>query len=514
MNAERRSHRIALLGDPHIAKEDRFIWREIIDDINALRTDAVFLLGDLTDHGDARSLAAVVELFHRFAAPWYTVIGNHDLKAKEHDTDEKAVSCFLRHIEKPTPWFSVPVGPIMVLGLSNTCCRDNPFTPNEIVLDPEQVAWCNRQLAEDPTRPAVVICHTPPMGSDLMTLPEFHGIGGSAYVNQQHRPGDIQQLIRDNPNILLWCSSHSHLGQHYADAIQQRLVVHYVHVGMASRRKSRDGRRHSRIIDFNAQRFTIRTFDHVTHQFDDAMDYTPLLSMDALIAQRTWARSKRVPPRPTSKLDNRTASDNRCDIIRFGFINLNALLAADKVQQEKLVDWCREQCWEYAVDEIVVSQVSGVTADAAWLSQLYVDDFPMSYIGPKGAIQAQISWDDVPIRCVKGQMSSMTSPNEPILLWKADNPTDFLDVRLPDGQKRYLLVFANVCPPHAEIIDQESVTLHWIWPVNTDIPEPRSSLPIQAGTKSGIQQYPISCVLTIIDWNTKQKIIRFPGDGM
>lgn len=511
MHAQINLRRIALLGDPHIGKNDRPQWQEIVDDINALDTDAVFLLGDLTDHGDSASLAAAVDLFNRFSAPWRTVIGNHDLKSDEHDTDEAAVLSFLQHVGQQTPWFRVDIEPMMILGLSNTYCRENPFTPNEIVIDQEQIAWCRRQLTDNPNLPAIVICHTPPMGSDLLTLPEFQGIGGSAYVNQQHRPGDIQQLIRDNPNILIWCSSHSHLGQHYTDALQQRLGVHFVHVGMASRRKSRDGRRHSRIIDFDERQFIIRTFDHATRQLDETKDYTPHLSMDELVAQRKWSKPKRVAPRHSGMSDNGTAYINRLEVTRFAFVNLNAILSMEKIQQERMIDWCREQCWEYAVDEMIISQASGEIMDAMRLSKFYLDDLPMSYISPKNDEQTQQPWGEFQIRYVEGQMPSITSPDEPIILWKTDNRIKFSDVQLPKGREKVFTVFTNVCPGYVEIIDHGDVTFNWIWPVDADTYTSPAPSPDRAGAESGIRQWPISNILKIIDWNKKSQKLLFPN---
>ena len=292
--------RIVVLGDPHIEYPVADGWEDIIADINSLAPDKVFIVGDLTGYGPSigtnEATRHAVEILNQLHFPWFSTIGNHDMEAKTFATDEEAIQSFLSCVGRETPWFRTEVGPITVLGLSTTFFRRNTVCQHEVVFEDEQLAWFEEQLRDLAGKPVFVIAHNPPIGSGVITLPELHAQGGNMVVNQNRCPGRIMNIVWRNPNILAWFSGHNHLGHQYCNAISVTLGVHFVHCGVAGA-KTRDGRRHSRVVDIYPEYMDILTYDHIAKDFDRGCAYREPNSLQALLDWRNATKSRLYVPR-------------------------------------------------------------------------------------------------------------------------------------------------------------------------------------------------------------------------
>jgi sugar phosphate isomerase/epimerase len=380
--------RLFILGDPHIAPGELELWQEAVRQINGIAPDAVLVLGDLTGGkwtGTREGMTQAVGVLAQLKAPWFTIIGNHDLQAKEYATDAEAVSGFLSFTNRESPWFSEDLGPLTVIGLSTTKFRDNPVTPHEIVLSDEQLFWFSEELKRKADRPVLVLCHAPPIGSGLLTLSELHCASGNAYVNQNHVPGKVQRMILDHPNILFWFSGHNHMGQHYREAITCRTGVHFVHTGVVSKRKSRDGYRHSRVLDISPGQWRISTYDHALGGIDPTLDCVVPGGAETWLAyRRIMTGRRRVALDPVTMQQGPGPTTKPAGAVRFAFLsdfhgtrNLTTL-------QKRIIEWCVRQIRAYQVDRVVLG--GDLTHHPCWaeartfVEELGLEDLPLDYL--------------------------------------------------------------------------------------------------------------------------------------
>lgn len=355
MLMERQKQRIIILGDPHVRESERALWeKEIIPDINRLRPDLVLVLGDLsggkgtgTDEGARRAVGVLSQL----KAPWHSIIGNHDLQGEEFTSDEEAVAAVLKALGREKPGFTVELDSLAVIGLDNTFWRRNTVNKNEIVIDDAQLTWWQEELRRLGDKPVIMLGHAPPIGSGLMVMPELHARVGNAYMNQNHEPGRIQQIIWEHPNIVFWFSGHNHLGHQYRDAISRRLGVCYAHTCTASRASSRDASRHSRILDIEEDgTLRLRTFDHDLRRIDPELDLVIESDLNSLVQKRKRMLGKRfVPAHPlTMEQDAGQAKQ------RFVFLSDAHSVAPLVPIQKRIAAWCAREIRALSPDRIIL----------------------------------------------------------------------------------------------------------------------------------------------------------------
>ncbi|MCX7806588.1 MAG: metallophosphoesterase, partial [Planctomycetota bacterium] len=225
--------------------------------------------------GTSRGVRAAAAVFDRLPCPWLAAVGNHDLQAtEEFDTDEANLADFLAAVRRSSPWASLESNGIFFVVLGSQMWRGNVPQPHEVRLLEDQLTWFRETLAARPAMPTVVVTHAPILGSGLRILPSVHGLAGNAWVNHCHDPGALAEIRADNPQIIMWLSGHSHLGHDYPDALSERRGTLFVHVGVPTAAASRDGMRHSRVIDFEDGDIKVWTYDHAAGQLRGKPDWT------------------------------------------------------------------------------------------------------------------------------------------------------------------------------------------------------------------------------------------------
>ncbi len=468
------SHRIAILGDPHIRSAERALWdREIIPDINALDPDLVLVMGDLSggpNFGSSQSTQEAVETLSALRAPWLSIIGNHDLQSPEFATDEAAVAMMLKALKRDQPGFAIEREPFAVIGLSNTFWRRNPVNKNEIVLDDAQIDWWERELIRLAHKPVIIICHAPPIGSGVIVLPELHARVGNAYVNQSHIPGRIQEIIWQHPNILFWFSGHNHLGQHYRDAIRQQTGVLYAHTGTASRISSRDGYRHSRILEIGEAGYKLRTYDHGLRAIDPDIDFTGSDPLSVMMEnRRRFLNARFIPCDPESMVQPAPAALRGGKAQRFVFLSDAHSTAPLLPIQQRVAEWCRRKIREIAPDAIIlggdITHRPEQDQAAAFLESLAIHDIPKYYLpgnneGPDFDFPPEVEAITGCIQQGQRIWHLATTNGE-----DAEASVDALLSRLPDAGD--CLVFAHFPPFMAgserlDRLENAPCRIHWI----------------------------------------------------
>lgn len=193
----------------------------------------------------------------------------------EFDTDAANLQAWLDTFGLDAPYWSAQVARrTLVVGLSTVRFRDSPFSSHEVHVDPDQLAWFEHTLETHPAADGwrvLVFSHAPPMGSGLRVLQSVHIRNGCAWLNHCGAPDESRaflRLVRQHPQIKLWCSGHFHLSHDFEDSISFKDGCAFVQVGVIGPASSRDGRRQTRLVQGDADGLRVYTVNH--HDRDPA----------------------------------------------------------------------------------------------------------------------------------------------------------------------------------------------------------------------------------------------------
>jgi len=133
---------------------------------------------------------------------------------------------------------------------------------HEVHVDDEQIAFLESTLKGADGGPVVLFTHAPIMGSGLKVVQAVHVKNRCAWLNHSSDPGRFLRLVQSHPNIKLWFSGHFHLSQSYPDSISLVGGTAFVLTGVIGGNSSRDGHRHSRLLNGTARGYELFTVDH------------------------------------------------------------------------------------------------------------------------------------------------------------------------------------------------------------------------------------------------------------
>jgi len=218
-------YRIVVLGDPHLPVREREVKdlgrrqkiieakRKVAEDINAWDdVHQINVLGDIVaQFGNEEEYAYAAEYFARFKKPVYLIAGNHDYIYTDSFSAQgkfvlggaasrkQKLSRFKKTFGEL--FYSQSVGQYLLVYLS----PDALETPHLAQMSDEQLDWFRSEVAKNPTAPTIVFFHAPLAGTllnynRLVNTPDFIAMPEQA----------IAEILRDNPQIILWVSGHTH----------------------------------------------------------------------------------------------------------------------------------------------------------------------------------------------------------------------------------------------------------------------------------------------------------------
>jgi len=259
--------RFVVLGDLHLDPRDAATFARARAQLRALEPDVVICLGDLgvgRESGTPASFEQARDWLASLGTRYEAIIGNHDLERLEaFASDQEAVRGFCDAFERERPYGTIELGRGLGVLLSSTGFRSNRGYCHEVSVDDAQFAWFRGVLEANRDRPTLVFSHAPPLGSQLQVLQDPHLRAGNAWLNQSDRPRRFVDLVAAHRQVRLWFSAHNHLGQAHPRAVSHVGNCLFVHTGVIGR-STRDGRHHSRIVDWDGERVRIDTLDHAT----------------------------------------------------------------------------------------------------------------------------------------------------------------------------------------------------------------------------------------------------------
>lgn len=306
--------RIAVVGDFHLDGEDSAITRSAMEDIRDCRPDLVIPLGDFGTHDRIGTPAGLEEAFRllRLAeAPLRPILGNHDLQ-RESGSGSQTKGTMEAALNRLSG-LSAPYGVLEFENFRLFFVSTDPqpehscYQLQECYVSDEQFGLLVSELERRKGVPAVFFSHAPPLGCGLATIPYTHVRSTNAYLDQNHRPERWLELLRDYPEIVLWFSSHYHLNHHHPNAHTYRYGTHFFIAGVHGE-CTRDGHRHSRVIDIDADGLAVRTLDHAARRISGEGGWTFAAPLPLLMQPKRFARLAGLAVGVKPLLPNRLAA--------------------------------------------------------------------------------------------------------------------------------------------------------------------------------------------------------------
>lgn len=270
--------RIAVVGDLQYQNGENISL--IADDIAALNADTVILLGDYgywDGFGTYEVFSEVANEFKRIGCKYFVpIIGNHDV---QNEAGERLIKSGTVAENYRKAFGIKPENQILEFENFRIFCihtevqkKGDFYFEYECYLSDETLENVKNELDKYPDKPVIMITHAPPAGCRLITVPMVHVRAANAYLNQDHGYEKWMDLAYDYRQIVMWFSGHYHMGHYYDDSSVVTDGIAYFTTGSPTS-GTRDGQRHTRIIDADNAKIEVRTFDHDTKKLSENPDY-------------------------------------------------------------------------------------------------------------------------------------------------------------------------------------------------------------------------------------------------
>lgn len=160
-----RGVRIAILPDRTTGRPWGLPYLDAaVEDLNRLKPDAVFCVGDLVQGYMRRpevwqaDMADYLKRVGGLSMPWYPTAGNHDVISGTRDPSDRRFAELYRRVVGPL-WYSVDLDGLTAIVLFS----DENLDDRTITLGEEQLAWLTAELNRAKQRhvPSVLLMHRP-----------------------------------------------------------------------------------------------------------------------------------------------------------------------------------------------------------------------------------------------------------------------------------------------------------------------------------------------------------------
>ena len=212
---EKDTYRLVILGDPHLPGKEVPAKENVIKTINSWNdVDRVVVLGDICyGLGTSDEYAYAKRFFSQLKKPAFFINGNHDYiyddvldpKGKKtktsRDNRERKLKLFKETFNLPELYYSLKAGNYFLIFLSADDLESNDL----VRISEIQLNWLRSELGQNKLIPTILFSHAPLKG----TLYRYNErVNTAHYVIQPEEK--IRELIRQNPQIFLWVSGHTH----------------------------------------------------------------------------------------------------------------------------------------------------------------------------------------------------------------------------------------------------------------------------------------------------------------
>lgn len=198
---------IHAIGDTHVGPvSSNESWRldAVVRDSAKLPTPtAVVQLGDGCNNNPATDTAILSHFMGRLGAPWWAVMGNHDIANEGVTADPASATPALwaSRLGYPAPSYTVDLP-----GLRLVMFSPSEQPSNYEAVSPAGLAWLDEAIGGT-TNPVFVCCHFSLHGTHQYTdsIPW--------YIRTATVPGDsseILDVLAAHPNVQAWISGHLH----------------------------------------------------------------------------------------------------------------------------------------------------------------------------------------------------------------------------------------------------------------------------------------------------------------
>lgn len=270
--------RIAVVGDLQYEKGEDI--SKIADDIKNLAPDAVILLGDYgywDGFGTYEVFSEVAKEFNQIDCKYFVpIIGNHDV---QNEAGERLIKSGTVAENYKKAFGKTPENQILEFENFRIFCihtevqkKGDFYFEYECYLSDETLDMVKNELDKYPDKPVIMITHAPPAGCGLITVPMVHVRAANAYLNQDHGYEKWMDLASDYRQIVMWFSGHYHMGHYHNDSSVLTDGIAYFTTGSPTS-GTRDGQKHTRVIDADNAKIEVRTFEHDTKKLSKNPDF-------------------------------------------------------------------------------------------------------------------------------------------------------------------------------------------------------------------------------------------------